>query len=429
MKNLKSEIKNLKSKLISIGDEILIGQIVNTNAAFIGDNLFSIGIPVEKSVVIGDEENILLSEFKDSFNNYDVTIITGGLGPTHDDITKPVLVKFFKDELVTDEKVLNHVKNIFNSRKLPMPAVNEGQALVPKNSKVIWNKNGTAPGIWIEKDNKIFIALPGVPYEMKAMMENEILPALKERFSIRLKIVMMQKTLLTTGVGESTLNEMLGDVKKIIGESKLAFLPSAVGVRLRINVDGKDEKETNSKLKIIESKIRAKVGNYVYGVNDDELEKVIGRILKERKQTLSIAESCTGGRISSRIVNVPGSSEYYIGGVCVYSNIEKVKLLDISENTLKKYGAVSEQTAIEMAEGVRQIMNTDYALSTTGIAGPSGGTEQKPVGLVWIGFSSKEKSYAMSFLFGDDRERNIQRASQRALEILRRELLGIEVKF
>ncbi|MEO8210121.1 MAG: competence/damage-inducible protein A [bacterium] len=419
----------MRSKLISIGDEILIGQIVNTNAAYLGDKLFSIGIPVEKTVVIGDEENVLLSEFEDSIRNYDVTIITGGLGPTHDDITKPALIKFFNDELITDEKVLKHVKNIFSSRNLKMPAVNEAQALVPKNSRVIWNANGTAPGIWVEKKNKIFIAMPGVPYEMKSMFENEITPILKIFFHDRINKVFVQKTLLTTGLGESTLSDMIGDVKEITVDCKLAFLPSSTGVRLRINSEAKNEIEAISKLNKVENKIRAKVGLYVYGINGDMLEKIIGDILRERKQTLSVAESCTGGMISSRIVSIAGSSDYYAGGVCAYSNKEKNKLLNVSDETIKQYGAVSEQTAVEMACGIREVMGTDLAISTTGIAGPGGGSEKKPVGLVWIGFSNKEKTYAKDFLFGDNRERNIQRASQRALEILRRELLNLEIKF
>ncbi|MDQ3022256.1 MAG: competence/damage-inducible protein A [Bacteroidota bacterium] len=419
----------MRSKLISIGDEILIGQIVNTNAAYLGDKLFSIGIPVEKTVVIGDVESMLLSEFEDSIRNYDVTIITGGLGPTHDDITKPALTKFFNDELITDEKVLKHVKNIFSSRNLIMPVVNEAQALVPKNSKVIWNTNGTAPGIWIEKNNKIFIAMPGVPYEMKSMFDNEIIPGLNFFFTGKINSVLLQKTLLTTGLGESTLSSMLGDIKGLIGGSKLAFLPSATGVRLRINVEGENEKEAITKMYEIENRIRAKVEIYIYGVNDEELEKIIGDILRDRRQTLSVAESCTGGIISSRIVSVAGSSDYYAGGVCAYSNKEKFKLLNVGEETIKKYGAVSEQTATEMALGVRELMETDFAISTTGIAGPGGGSEKKPVGLMWIGFSSKEKTYAKDFLFGDNRQRNIQRASQRALEILRRELLNLEIKF
>lgn len=419
----------MKTKIISIGDEILIGQIVNTNAAYIGDKLFSAGFPVEKTIVIGDEENILLEELKDSMDKYDITIITGGLGPTHDDITKPTLIKFFDDKYISDEKVLEHVKNIFRRRNIKMPAVNIAQALIPSRSIVIWNESGTAPGIMFEENGKIIIAIPGVPFEMKALIDNEIIPLLRKKFLSDVSKVYLHKTLLTTGTGESTLNEMLGDINEIIGDSKLAFLPSVTGVRLRINAEADSEPEAQQKIISIEKKIRDKIQDFVFGVNDENLESVIGKILKGKKQSLSVAESCTGGKISSRIVSVPGSSEYYIGGVCVYSNIEKIKLLNIKEDTLSKYGAVSEQTAIEMAEGVREIMKTDYSVSTTGIAGPSGGSEDKPVGLVWIGFSSKNKSYAMKFLFGEERQRNIERASQRALEILRRELLNIKLIF
>jgi len=419
----------MKSKLISIGDEILIGQIVNTNAAYLGDKLFSIGMPVEKTIVIGDEEQILLDELNDSLKNYDVSIITGGLGPTHDDITKPVLIKFFEDELIMNEKVLAHVKNIFSSRNIIMPKVNEAQALVPKNSEVIWNSNGTAPGIWIEKNDKVVIALPGVPYEMKAMIENTILDKLKNKFSSIIKNILKQKTLLTTGLGESSLNEKIGNVKSILGDCKLAFLPSAEGVRLRINSSGRSEEEALEKILEVETKIRNKAGDYIYGINEETIESIIGNLLKERNQTLSLAESMTGGMISSRIVSIPGSSEYYIGGLCSYANKEKVKVLGIKQSTLDQGGAVSKETAIEMASGVRKLMEADYALSTTGIAGPSGGTSAKPVGLVWIGFSCEKKTYAINFNFGDNRANNIQRSSMRALEILRRELLNIKVEF
>lgn len=419
----------MKSKIISVGDEILIGQIINTNAAYLGDKLFSAGIPAGKMTVIGDEEKMLLEELEDSVKNYEVTIITGGLGPTHDDITKPVLVKFFRDELIQNEKVLSHVKNIFASRNINMPEVNYGQALVPRKSEVIWNQNGTAPGIWYEADNKIIISLPGVPYEMKAMTEDYVIPKLKEKFSERTRGYYLQKTLLTTGLGESTLNEKLGDIKEITGESKLAFLPSAEGVRLRINVTASSLKEAESKLIETENKIRLKAGDFIYGINDETIEHNIGKMLRERNKTLSVAESCTGGEISSRIVSIAGSSDYYSGGICAYSNKEKVKILGVKEVTLEKYGAVSEETAVEMAAGVRRIMETDYAVSTTGIAGPSGGTEQKPVGLVWIGFSGGGKNFAVKYFFGGRREINIRRASMRALEILRRELLNIELNF
>lgn len=419
----------MKSKLISIGDEILIGQIVNTNASYLGERLYSAGVPVEKIVVIGDEESMLISELEDALNNYDVTIITGGLGPTHDDITKPVLVRFFNDELVKDEKVLEHVKKIFSDRKIEMPEINVEQAMVPKNSKVIWNELGTAPGILFERNGRIIMSLPGVPYEMKAMMENFILPYLESNLLKENKIFLKQKTLLTTGLGESSLFEKIGDIKSVIGEAKLAFLPSAEGVRLRINVKGERETETQKQLNEIEIKLREKIGKFIYGVNEDSLEKVIGKILRDMKKTLAVAESCTGGMISQKLVSIPGSSDYYLGGVCSYSNKEKINILGVKEETLKKYGAVSEATAIEMAEGVRKLTKSDYSISTTGIAGPDGGSPEKPVGLVWIGYSDSEISFAIDFSFGSNREINIRRASMRALEILRRKLLKTDLNF
>lgn len=415
----------MNSKILTVGDEILIGQIVNTNAAFLGDVLFSIGLPVEKSVTIGDDEKMLLDEFQDSVNNYDLTIITGGLGPTHDDITKPVLIKFFNDELILDDKVLKHVTEIFSTRGVLMPATNVGQAMVPSKSKVIWNKNGTAPGIWIEQDNKVFIALPGVPYEMKAMINDTIVPMLKEKFIKNLDYVLKQKTLLTTGIGESVLNEMMGDVPSIIKDDKFAFLPSIEGVRLRINVKAQSEDKASERISEIENQIREKIGEHIFGEGDEILEEIVGKILSEKNLSIATAESCTGGMLSSRITDVSGSSEYFKGGMVTYSNKSKVKFLDVKKKTLTKYGAVSEKTAKQMAEGVRKHFKTDIGISTTGIAGPKGGSDEKPVGLVYIGYSDKNKTFAKKFLFGNFRERNKKRAAQMALEIIRKELSNL----
>jgi nicotinamide-nucleotide amidase len=415
----------MNSKILTVGDEILIGQIVNTNAAFLGDVLFSIGLPVEKSVTIGDDEKMLLDEFQDSLDNYDVTIITGGLGPTHDDITKPVLIKFFNDELILDDKVLKHVTEIFSTRGVPMPATNVGQAMVPAKSKVIWNANGTAPGIWMEKDNKVFIALPGVPYEMKAMINDIVVPMLKEKFMKNLDYVLKQKTLLTTGIGESVLNEMMGDVHSIIKNDKLAFLPSIEGVRLRINVKAESEEKAEERISEIENQIREKIGEHIFGMGDEILEEITGKMLTEKNLSISTAESCTGGMLSSRITDVSGSSSYFAGGVVAYSNEFKIKFLDLKEETLREFGAVSEETAKQMAEGVRKHFNTDIGLSTTGIAGPGGGTDKKPVGLVYIGYSDKNTTFASKFLFGNFRERNKKRAAQMALDILRKALLKL----
>lgn len=414
----------LISKVISIGDEILIGQIVNTNAAYISEKLYSIGIPVEKIITIGDTELALLDELEDSKKNFDVTVITGGLGPTHDDITKPIMVKFFNDELISDEKVLTHVKNIFKSRNIEMPEVNYEQALIPKNSKVIWNENGTAPGIWIENSGKIFIALPGVPFEMKAMMTDYVLPMLKEIFKNKINYILKSRTILTTGVGESVLAEMIGDVKSIIGNNKLAFLPTLYGVRLRIDVKGSNILEVENKLSDIENILRNKIGDFVFGVDCDLLESKVGEILFKNKLTLAVAESCTGGLLASKITDISGSSKYFLGGVCTYSNESKLNVLKVKIETLEKYGAVSEETAMEMAENVRKKFSSDIGVSTTGIAGPTGGTESKPVGLVWIGYSDVTKTFAKKFLLGNKRDRTKIRSVYLALDILKMEVIS-----
>ncbi|MFA5405421.1 MAG: molybdopterin-binding protein, partial [Ignavibacteria bacterium] len=299
------------SKIISIGDEILIGQIVNTNASYISEKLYSIGIPVERIVSIGDTEEALLNELEDSHKNFDVTVITGGLGPTHDDITKPILVKYFNDELISDDKVLKHVKSIFQNRNIEMPDVNYEQALIPKKSKVIWNENGTAPGIWIENSEKVFIALPGVPYETEAMMTETVLLMLKEKFKKKINYILKSRTLLTTGIGESSLAEMIGDVKSIVGENKMAFLPTFYGVRIRIDVKGSSLLNVEKILNNIERSLRNKIGNYIFGVDDDLLESKVGEILLNNDLTIAVAESCTGGLLASKITDISGSSKYF----------------------------------------------------------------------------------------------------------------------
>ena len=413
----------LISKVISIGDEILIGQIINSNAAFISSRLYSIGIPVKRIVSIPDREEELLLELTDSVENFDVTIITGGLGPTHDDITKPVLTKYFEDELITDEEVLEHINDLFKKRNIKMPESNEEQATVPRNSKIIWNDIGTAPGLWFEKDEHIIVALPGVPFEMKTMIDKIVLPMLKEKFASKINYVLKSRSILTTGISESGLHELIGDVSKFIGESKLAFLPSPKGVRLRIDVDANDEDTAKKKIDEIEQTINNKAGKYIYGTDDDFLEKIVGDLLLKRNLTLATAESCTGGLLSSRITDVSGSSQYYAGGVCSYSNDVKINVLKVSKGTIEKFGAVSKESALEMANGIRSILKTDIGISITGIAGPSGGTDEKPVGLVWIGYSDKTKTYARKLMFGSIRERNKIRAAQMALQILRKELI------
>jgi nicotinamide-nucleotide amidase len=410
--------------IITIGDEILIGQILNTNAAYIGKELTDNNINVSKSSIVGDNENEIMREFKNTFEANDVLITTGGLGPTHDDITRKCIVNFFNTELVKNDEVLEDIKILFKKRGRKLSRVNEGQALVPKIAEVIRNSLGTAPGVWIEKDNKVFIAMPGVPYEMVEMMNSYVIPKLIEKIG-ESETITLRKTLQTTGIPESVLFERLGDLNELLGDAKLAFLPSQFGVRMRITAEAKTQEEVLNRISEIEQKMRSKAGRFIFGKDDELLEEVIGRLLKERGLTLAVAESCTGGLISNMLTNISGSSAYFERGIVSYSNAAKVEILKVNEDTIIKNGAVSIQVARQMAEGVKAISGTDLGLSTTGIMGPTGATTDKPVGLVYVGICDDKVCTAKEFQFGDDRILNKQRAAQAGLDMLRRHLLGI----
>lgn len=414
----------MRTHIITIGDEILIGQTLNTNAAYIGDQLANIQIEVTKTSVVGDDFDEIMTEFKTCWAKNDLLIVTGGLGPTHDDITRNCIVKFFKTQLVKNDQVLEDIKNLFSKRGRELRKINEAQALVPKIAEVIRNELGTAPGMWIEKDNKVFIAMPGVPYEMHAMMENFVIPKLKEKYADTQNFL-KRVTLETTGIPESFLFEKLGDISELLDGAKLAFLPSQIGVRLRITVVEKSEEAVNNKLTQIEQRIRSKVGRYIFGRDGEKLEEVVGRILRERGLKIAVAESCTGGFISHLLTNVSGSSNYFERGVVSYSNASKVELLKVDEDVITEYGAVSMEVAKKMAEGIKAISGTDLGLSVTGIMGPTGATEGKPVGLVYIGICDNEVCLSKKYNFGDNRIMNKQRTAQAALEIVRRQLLGI----
>jgi len=414
----------VKSKIIAIGDELLLGQIENSNAAFIAQKLYNIGIPVHRMVTIGDVREELILELEDSLKNFNVTIMTGGLGPTHDDITKSTLVNFFNDKLILNESVLEHIKKLFENRGMEMPEINKEQAFVPSKAKIIWNENGTAPGFWIEENNKIFISLPGVPFEMKPMITDSVIHMLKEMVVPLLGYYQKSKTILTTGITESALAELIGDVKTIIGENnKLAFLPSATGVRLRIDVTADSEENADLVMSKLIKKVTEKIGKYIYGFDDDTLNKIVHNQLVKKGLTISTAESCTSGMLASALTEFSGSSSFFIGGINSYSNVTKIEILGVNADTIHKYGAVSEETAIEMATNVRKKFNTDIGISITGIAGPTGGTDEKPVGLVYIGYSDEKKAYAIKNLFGNNRERNRLRAVNAALSILHFELV------
>jgi nicotinamide-nucleotide amidase len=414
----------MNAHIITIGDEILIGQTINTNAAFIGEKLSGIQVNVRKTSTVPDDEDEILKEFKVCLNENDLVVVTGGLGPTHDDITRTCIVKFFHTELIRNDEVLDDVRNFFNKRGRKLTKINEDQALVPKNAKVIRNEMGTAPGIWIEKEDKIFVVMPGVPFEMKTMMNNYIITRLQEKI-INKDSFVKRGNLLTTGIPESMLFERLGNLKELLGGAKLAFLPSQFGVKLRVTVNEKNEELATNKLSEIEQKIRSKVGRFIYSKLDESLEYTVARMLFERGLTIAVAESCTGGLISNMLTNISGSSKFYERGIISYSNASKVEILKVSEDTITQNGAVSLEIARQMAEGIKSISGTDLGLATTGIMGPTGGSSEKPLGLVYIGLCDDKVCTAKKFQFGDDRFLNKQRAAQAALDMIRRYLLGI----
>ncbi len=418
----------MRAEIISIGDELLIGQVINTNQAFIAEKLNSIGIPVIRMTTVGDEERAILESFAEACDNCDLVLITGGLGPTHDDITRTALCKYFATDLIVNDEALQRVKGFFERRGVAPRKINEDQALVPRDCIVIQNNHGTAPGFLFENDGKFLVAMPGVPFEMKAMVENFILPFFSKRAS---NLVIQHRTLKTTGIGESFLAEQIGDVGDLFGHSDgttLAFLPGPTGTRLRITVRAENTAAAQAQVEKVEQAIRSKAGKYIYAGDNEELEHVVGRLLQEKHLTLAVAESCTGGLISDRITNVTGSSAYFNRSYITYSNEAKCSDLGVPAELVNHHGAVSREVAEAMAQGARSRAGTDIGLSTTGIAGPTGGSEEKPIGLVWIGYADNNGALALRFHLGDERRRIKERAAQAALELLRRKLLRMELQ-
>lgn len=414
----------MKAYIITIGDEILLGNTLNTNAAYIGEQLSEININVIKTSVVGDDNPSILEELKLASETTNLILLTGGLGPTHDDVTRKSVVDFFNTELIENQQVLDDIKEIFEKRKRKVTAVNIDQAKVPKIAEVVRNRLGTAPGLWIEKDEKIYVVMPGVPYEMQGMMESTVIPKLLERQDAE-QIFIKKKVILTTGIPESTLYERLGNLDELLQGAKLAFLPNQFGVKLRLSVEGKDEKELNERLMEVEQRIRSRAGRFIYGVGDDQLEAVVGRLLQDREFKIATAESCTGGLVGNMLTNVSGSSKYFERGIICYSNAAKVELLKVDEDAIAEHGAVSQEVAMQMAEGVKSTSGADIGLATTGIMGPTGATTDKPVGLVYIGYCDEKVCTAKKFTFGEDRLLNKQRTAQAALDFVRRQLLGI----
>jgi len=414
----------MNAYIITIGDEILIGQVMNTNAAFIGEKLSSIGVSVDYMAVVGDDEEKILNEFKRATELARVVIVTGGLGPTHDDITRLAVCKFLDTDLIPDENVRKNIETLMKRRNYPWTKAAEDQALVPRKVTPIKNQHGTAPGMWYENSDYYFCVMPGVPYEMKAMVEDFVLPRLSK---LTHGTIIRHRVLKTTGIPESFLAQKLGDINGLTQGARLAFLPSPKGVRLRITATAGSVAEADQILDEVEQKIRVKVDKYIYAVGEIELEVTLSELLKQKNLTLAVAESCTGGLIGDRLTNIPGSSSFLLADIVAYSNDSKMKYLNVSRDLIGTHGAVSKEVAEAMASGVRISSGADVGVSVTGIAGPSGGSPEKPIGLVWIAYSDTNGTTSLKFNFGDERLRVKERASQAAMELVRRKILNLEL--
>ena len=412
-------MEQIEASIITIGDELLIGQVADTNSAWMAQELNKVGIWVKRRIAVGDEWDEIWDTLNQEGAQADVILITGGLGPTGDDITKELLCKYFGGKLIINQEALANVKYIFEKfLKRPLIDRNLKQAEVPDVCKVIQNHRGTAPGMLFEKNNKLFISMPGVPYEMKGMMTDDVLPALQKHFTLP---HITHRTLLTAGIGESFLAEHISLFENGLPKSiKLAYLPNYGMVRLRLTANGRKAEIVEAEINDQFEKLKKLVAEWMVIDSDLSMQEAIGKLLKERNKTLSTAESCTGGYIAHLITQIPGSSAYFKGSVVSYANETKKNVLHVNEDTLVGNGAVSEETVVEMVQGVLALLNTDYAIATSGIMGPDGGLPEKPVGTVWIAAGSAGKIVSQKFYFRFGRMRNIELAAINALNMLRR---------
>lgn len=410
----------IKAEIITIGDEILYGQITDTNTQWISAELDKIGIKTVRKSSVGDTEEAILTIFSEATSRAEVVLVTGGLGPTKDDITKKTFCKYFGTELAVHEQALIDLKAFFQKRGREVTGLNLGQAELPLNATYIQNKLGTAPGMWFEQNGVIYISMPGVPYEMKGLMSDAILPRLQGHFKTP---TIFHQIIRTVGIGESILAEKIADWEDALPENlKLAYLPSMGSVKLRLTGFGENEEVIKAQVASEVQKLIPIIEEFVYALEDIELEVAIGRLLKEKGLTVSTAESCTGGYLAHQFTKVAGSSSYYWGSVITYDNSVKINQLGVRPETLDQFGAVSEETIIQMSENVRQNLGTDFGLATSGIAGPDGGLPDKPVGTIWIAVATKDKTYTQKLQLGGFREQNIHLTSINILNLLRKVL-------
>jgi nicotinamide-nucleotide amidase len=410
-------MKAILAELLTIGDEILYGQIIDTNSQWMSLELNKVGVKVIRKTSIGDVESQIMTAFAEAEKRADLVLITGGLGPTSDDITKPCLAKYFNCEVKIHEEALAEVTEFFASRGRTLTDTNRQQAALPVCCTKITNTIGTAPGMWFERNGKVFMSMPGVPHEMKRMMKESVVPRLLKTFSMP---VIVHKIICTAGIGESMLADKIAGWEKALPEHiKLAYLPSLGEVKLRLTAIGADANTMKREIDELTEKLKPLAGEYIFSFDDESLEVIVGKLLRSKKLTLSIAESCTGGYVSHLVTSVPGSSEYFIGSMIPYAYEIKMRQLGVKPETLEKYGAVSEPTINEMANVVRARFNTDIGVATSGIAGPGGATPDKPVGTVWIAYSDKHRTVTKKLQLSKDRMINIRMASTAVLNLIR----------
>ncbi len=416
--------KEINASIVTIGDELLIGQTIDTNSAYIATELNKIGIWVKRRIAVGDVKEDILHTLAQESRDCQIIIITGGLGPTADDITKPALCEYFGSNLIVDEQALQNVKNIFTQLNRPLIERNLKQAEVPDNCTVLQNGRGTAPGMWFEKDDVVYVSLPGVPHEMKGLIDHEVIDRLKGRFGLP---VILHQTLVTAGKGESEVAEIIAPFETALpAHIKLAYLPSFGMVKLRLTAKGANQALLEKELEQQVQALKKLVQPWFVTDQDQLLQDVLGDLLQEKSKFVATAESCTGGYIAHLLTTRSGSSSTFKGGVVSYANEAKENVLGVQHETLVKYGAVSEETVTEMVKGVLERLNADYAIATSGIMGPDGGTKEKPVGTVWVAVADKKSVKAVKHFVRFDRKRNIELTAHFALDLLRRFILEQE---
>ncbi len=416
----------MNASIITIGDEILIGQILDTNSTYLAAELNKLGIKVLRAIAISDTEEAIIQTLNLSLSDSDIVLITGGLGPTKDDITKHALARFFNSKMIRHQPTLEKIEKRLTHLGVKLSEINRAQADVPEKCEIFKNNSGSAPGMLFRQGSSIVVAMPGVPYEMKDIMQSDVIPHIKENYELPARI---HKTFLTVGVAESTLSDRLENYELQLPENfSLAYLPSPSRVRLRLSAFATNATELKNSFEFQSTKLSNELGNDLYGYNDDTLEQVVGNMLRKNALTIATAESCTGGNIAQIITSVPGASDYFLGGVVAYSNEIKEEILSVSEEDLKKYGAVSREVVEQMANNVKKLMKSDFGVATSGIAGPTGGTEEKPVGTVWIAVASPKRTLALKFNLGNNRERTVLRSTVAALNIVRKEINNLAEK-